>query len=77
MRTLKENTEQIQEHLELLNQADCRQTLLEVIRKLEELYSERTVLLSHIDRNDGGWHEAYSAGVDNTYKLMIKVLEKI
>jgi hypothetical protein len=77
MRTLKENTEQIQEHLELLNQVNCRQTLLEVLRKLEELYNERTVLLSQMDRNDGGWHEAYSAGVDNTYKLMIKVLEKI
>lgn len=77
MRTLKENSALITSCIESLKKSESRQSTLKLLKEIEELYSERTVLLSQMDNGDGGWHEAYSAGANNAYKLIIEVLEKL
>ena len=67
------NTEKIrkcQDEIERLNSKDY---ILIEMKKLDELFSERTVLLSGEDK----WHEAYSAGSNSMVKIFINVLEKI
>jgi len=72
---VRENSQNINAVMDKLTTTANRKEALVLFEKLEELYNERTVLMS-VDKSNK-WHEAHSAGSDNICKLAIEVLNKL